>query len=176
MDDGITRAVDGRCDECGAVELLPFGPTPGDSVLCGLCQRCADSWMPAEHPLEERLYKTYPNRDEYGRGAIMPCGHAKGDDCDPACSAIEEATTTSFVQWLRTQTDRADAVGEVAMHQAADACWPRGHVSLAECFRHIELQHAAAPETYGAFDRAWREWFWDTYEGPRPWWGKHVRG
>lgn len=169
-DDVVAIVEVGPCRECGTAAPLPYGREPGDSVLCGLCEPCAERWMPADHPLVERLYKEYPNRDGYGRGAILPCGHAKGDACDPSCNAIENMPMSPFVAWLNQQADRCDEVGEVAQHQAADACWPSGDARLVDGNRHIEETHLGSPTAVATLLAAWREYFWSTHEGERPWW------
>jgi hypothetical protein len=169
--DDVAAVVEvGPCRECGTAAPLPYGGEPGDSVLSGLCGPCAEAWMPADHPLVERLYKEYANRDGYGRGVVLPCGHSKGDDCDPACSAVEDMSATAFTVWLATQADRADGVGEIACHQQADACWPSADATLADCMEHIEKGHSGSWSVVVALRTGWREWFWAMYRGERPWW------
>jgi hypothetical protein len=72
-----------------------------------------------------------------------------------------------FTQWVQTQTDRDDAVGELA-RRVPD--WPRGRPKLDRLHEHIEVVGADGwdlGEAHRAVELArceWKQWRWpDTY-------------
>lgn len=65
-------------------------------------------------------------------------------------------TTKSFGVWIRTQTRRQDAIGDIARDIRDDTCGEGlDHRRLRN---HIAVEHAAIPAALTAFDRAVAEW------------------
>jgi len=64
----------------------------------------------------------------------------------------------SFVDWLRKQTRRRDAIGDFARDTRADLQWPPpGKPSRARYRGYLEAQ-GAVPDVLAALDAAWDEW------------------
>jgi uncharacterized protein YozE (UPF0346 family) len=64
---------------------------------------------------------------------------------------------SGFKAWLRTQTYREDAIGDLARDASQDHCWPWGSASLGHLEKHLE-KHGAIPEALETLRRAWAEW------------------
>jgi hypothetical protein len=63
-----------------------------------------------------------------------------------------------FVDWLKQQKWRRDAIGDLARDTRRDPGWPPpGKVSRAKLRAHLE-SHAAIPAAIAALDAAWDEW------------------
>jgi len=63
-----------------------------------------------------------------------------------------------FLDWLKAQKWRRDAVGDLARDTRRDTYWPPpGKVSRARLRKYLEVQDAI-PAALAALDTAWDEW------------------
>ena len=68
-----------------------------------------------------------------------------------------EQTTHAFHAWLLQQTDRRDAVGDLAFDVRQDPTFPKRARRLATVAGYLRAQ-GACPLVLRAAEQAWREW------------------
>jgi len=64
----------------------------------------------------------------------------------------------SFVDWLRKQRRRRDAIGDLARDTRADPDWPPPGKPGRSRYRGYLVQRGAIPAALAALDAAWDEW------------------
>ncbi|MFA5883287.1 MAG: hypothetical protein WDA60_05515 [Acidimicrobiia bacterium] len=64
----------------------------------------------------------------------------------------------TFTDWLRKQTRRRDAVGDLARDTRADLHWPPPGKPSRSRYRGYLVQLGAIPAALDALDLAWEEW------------------
>jgi len=69
--------------------------------------------------------------------------------------------TKTFLQWVQTQRDREDRMGDLARDVADDRGYPTGRRGRQAWHTHLAVR-CACPEALEALDEAWNE-----YESPR---------
>src|SRR5690348_764824 len=67
-------------------------------------------------------------------------------------------TPLSFTQWIKLQTWRDDATGDLARDIRFDRCWPRWARSKFYYFNHLRYEHEACKACLAAFEHAYQEW------------------
>ncbi len=66
--------------------------------------------------------------------------------------------SSSFLEWLADQSNRRDAIGDLARDTRADPDWPPvGKPSRSRLRSYLEA-HGAIPAAIAALDAAWDEW------------------
>ena len=66
-------------------------------------------------------------------------------------------TDGQFYRWLMEQSQRADAVGDVARYARENAAWPRGTDDVDTLVAHLDAMHAD-DKLHAALRHAWRSW------------------
>jgi hypothetical protein len=64
----------------------------------------------------------------------------------------------TFVDWLRKQRRRRDAIGDLARDTRADDHWPPPGKPSRSRYRGYLVQQGAIPAALEALDDAWDEW------------------
>ena len=64
---------------------------------------------------------------------------------------------TAFYQWLMGQTQRDDAIGDIARDVRDDDCWPKRATRIMTLHRHLR-DHDASENAERALDRAISEY------------------
>jgi hypothetical protein len=67
-------------------------------------------------------------------------------------------TSLSFTQWIKQQTWRDDATGDLARDIRFDRCWPRWARGKSFYFNHLCYEHEACKACLAAFENAYQEW------------------
>ncbi|MBN9392886.1 MAG: hypothetical protein J0I20_32945 [Chloroflexi bacterium] len=67
-------------------------------------------------------------------------------------------TPLSFTQWIKQQTWRDDATGDLARDIRFDRCWPRWARGKSFYFNHLRYEHEACRACLAAFENAYQEW------------------
>jgi uncharacterized protein YozE (UPF0346 family) len=63
----------------------------------------------------------------------------------------------TFTDWLKSQRERKDIIGDLARAAAADEHAPKGDTRYAHWREHLE-DNRASPTTFRALEQAWREY------------------
>lgn len=64
----------------------------------------------------------------------------------------------SFTRWIRQQTRRDDAIGDLARDIGQDRCWPGRARSRQAYLEHLVYHHEASRVALVAFEKAYEEW------------------